>query len=248
MGRKQTLKRNYDSKGNLISKECTYCHEIKPASEFNKDKSKIDGLRLKCKECLKKYRRDNAESIKEYQKQYQRDNAERIRERDKQYRKNNAERIREHKKQYRKDNAEDIKEYCKEYNTKKVQKALQQIKTEVETNPEKYNYNPDEDIYGIIYLVHNIKSNKYYVGQTTRVFNIRYKSGWLYEHSKKESVKEDLDLYGEESFEYTKLFKVAHSQHELDKLEAYYIDYYDSYENGYNETRGNIFTNRGEEE
>ena len=33
-------------------------------------------------------------------------------------------------------------------------------------------------------------------------------------------------------------------QKELDKLEAYYIEYFNSYENGYNETRGNIFTER----
>lgn len=236
MGRKQMLKRIYNNEGDLISKECTYCHKIKPASEFNKDKNKIDGLRLKCKECLKKYRQDNAERIKEYQKQYnkqyQKYNAERIREREKQYRKNNAERIREHKKQYR---------------NKQIEESLQRIKEEIEKEPEKYNYAKDKDIYGIIYLVHNIKSNRYYVGQTTIGFDNRYPSGWLYYHRNKELIKEDLQLHGQESFKYTKLFKVAHSQYELDKLEAYYIDYYDSYEKGYNENRGNIFTNRGKE-
>ena len=85
------------------------------------------------------------------------------------------------------------------------------------------------------------------MGQTTIGFDIRYKSGWLYDHGHKNTVKHDMELYGEDSFEYTKLFKVAHSQYELDKLEAYYIDYYDSYEKGYNENRGNIFTNRGKE-
>ena len=85
------------------------------------------------------------------------------------------------------------------------------------------------------------------MGQTTRSFDIRYNKGWLYEHSYKDTVKHDLKLYGENSFEYIKIFKVAYSQYELDKLEAYYIDYYNSYENGYNENRGNIFTNRGKE-
>ena len=50
MGR-QIIKRNYDNKGKLISKECSGCHEIKPVSEFNKHKRKADGLQLKCKEC-----------------------------------------------------------------------------------------------------------------------------------------------------------------------------------------------------
>ena len=87
------------------------------------------------------------------------------------------------------------------------------------------------------YYMSNNNSDKYYVGQSINSFDIRYKSGWLYEHSKKDTVKHDLELYGENSFEYIKLFKVAHSQYELDKLEAYYINYYDSYEKGYNENR-----------
>ena len=82
------------------------------------------------------------------------------------------------------------------------------------------------------------------MGQASNGFDRRYKSGWLYEHSHKATVKGDLELYGEDSFEYTKIFKVANNQKELDKLEAYYIEYFNSYENGYNETRGNIFTER----
>ena len=280
---------------------------MKPVTEFNKDKSKIDGFCSKCKDCKKQYRENNAEKIKEYHKQYNKDNvekikdyhkqysennAEKIKERKKQYSENNAEKIKEYRKQYNKDNvekfkqyrennvekikeyhkqyrennvekikernkqynkqyrennAEKIKECNKQYNTKKVQEALQQIKIEVEADPNKYNYIEGKDIYGIIYLVHNTESDKYYVGQTTIGFDNRYPSGWIYAHSKKNTVEHDLELYGENSFEYIKLFKVAYSQYELDKLEAYYIDYYNSYENGYNENRGNIFTDRGKE-
>ena len=337
MGRKQILKRNYDNEGNLISKECSCCHKVKPVSEFSKNKSKIDGLQLKCKECTKQYDKkykeenkdrlseqskqyyeDNKERINEYQKQYRENNKEKIKkqskhyrennkDRRKQYYENNKDRIKERQKQYAKDNAEHIKEYKKEYAiknkdkikkykrehyeknidkkkeydkqyrednkeklleqkrqyyednkeslnkqrreqyTKNAQESLQQIKIEVESNPDKYNYITGKEIYGIIYLVHNIKSDKYYVGQSINSFDIRYPSGWLYEHGYKNSVKHDLELYGENSFEYIKLFKVAHSQYELDKLEAYYINYYNAYENGYNENRGYIFTDRGKE-
>lgn len=283
MGR-QTIKRNYDNEGKLISKECACCNEVKPVSEFYKHKPASDGLRPRCKECLKKYKQDNAESIKEYKKQYRKNNAEKIKEYSKEYQKNNAEKIKEYyknnaeyykeyqknkaekikeynkeyyknkveyykeyNKEYRKNNAEYCKECNKKYNTKKVEKALQQIKTEVEKEPEKYNYIEGKEIYGIIYLVHNIESDRYYVGQTVNSFDIRYQSGWLYSHSYKDTVKEDLTLYGKESFKFTKIFKVAHSQYELDKLEAYYIDYYNSYENGYNENRGNVFSDRGKE-
>ena len=323
MGRKQIIKRNYDEEGNLISKECNICHKVKPVSEFSKNKSKIDRLQLKCKECSKQYSKNNKDVLKEKSKQYRENNKDRINKQRKQYRENNKDMLREkskqyyednkekrkqYQKQYAKDNAEHIKEYKKEYaiknknkireykrehyekniNKKKeydkkyrednkeklleqkrqyyednkeylneqnkqrrlerIQKTLQQIKTELETNPEKYNYIEGKNIYGIIYLVHNIKSDKYYVGQSINSFDIRYPSGWLYEHGYKNTVKKDLEIYGENSFKYIKLFKVAHSQYELDKLEAYYIDKYDSYKNGYNENRGYIFTNRGKEE
>ena len=202
-------------------------------------------------EKIKEHRKENAESIKKYQKKYRKDNAENIKEYHKQYQKDNSEKIKEYQKQYRKDNVESIKEYNKEYkkeyNTKKVQHALQQIKTEVEADPNKYNYTENKEIYGIIYSVHNVKANRYYVGQTTIGFDNRYPKGWLFTHGHKNTVKEDLELYGEDSFEYTKIFKVTYSQYELDKLEAYYINYYDSYEKGYNENRGNIFTDRGKE-
>lgn len=213
--------------------------------EYKKEyyKDNVDSL----KEYHKQYRKDNAERIKKYYKQYQKDNAESIKERQKEYYKDNVESLKEREKQYRKDNAERIKEHKKEYKAKKIQESLQQIKTEVENNPDKYNYIEGKEIFGIIYLVHNIKSNKYYVGQTTVGFDNRYPSGWLCRHGYKNTVKHDLELYGENSFEYVKLFKVGYSQYELDKLEAYYIDYYNSYENGYNENRGNIFTDRGKE-
>ena len=232
MGRRPTLKRNYDDEGNLISKECCCCYEIKPVSEFYKSKRTFDGFYSKCKECAKKYNQENKESRKEYDiKKYQK----------------NKDKIRERQKKYDQENKDEISKKKKEHRIKQIQETLQQIKIEVEADPGKYNYTEGKEIYGIIYLVHNIKSDKYYVGQSINSFDIRYPSGWLYEHGYKNTVKEDLELYGEESFEYAKLFKVAHSQYELDKLEAYYIDYYDSYEKGYNENRGNIFTDRGKE-
>ena len=198
-------------------------------------------------EYKKQYYKDNKERYQEYSKQYREDNKEKIKEYDKQYRENNKEWYQEYNKQYYKNNKEYCQEYSKQYKENKIQEALQQIKIEVEADPNKYNYIKGKEIYGIIYLVHNTESDKYYIGQTTIGFDNRYPSGWLYYHDYKNNVREDLELYGENSFEYIKLFKVAHSQYELDKLEAYYIDYYNSYENGYNKNRGNIFTDRGKE-
>ena len=199
----------------------------------------------KIKEQKKEYYKQNTDKRKEYQAEYSKQNADRIKEYMVEYSKQNADKIRVYQAEYRveyyKQNADRIKE---QYNSK-VKQALVEIKSYVEKEPQRFNYNPNEEIYGVIYLVYNICSQRYYVGQTTIGFDNRYQSGWIYTHGYKNIVKEDLEKYGEDSFEYTKIFKVAHNQEELDKLEAYYIEYFDSYENGYNETRGNIFTERG---
>ena len=265
-GEKNIIQRIYDEEGNLISKECSRCHEIKPVNEFNKCKSKADGFQITCKECLKKYKQgyyqenkdkirgqhqgyyqENKDKIKEQRQEYYQENKDKIKYYQHEYQQENKDKIREREQEYRQENKDKIRERKQEYRQKIIQESLQQIKEEIEKEPEKYDYNPDFKIYGIIYLVLNSESDKYYVGQTTIGFDNRYKKGWLYEHSKKDTVKHDLELYGENSFKYIKIFKVAYSQYELDKLEAYYINYYDSYEKGYNENRGNIFTDRGKE-
>ena len=315
MGKRKTI-RNYNEQGELISKECSKCHKIKPVSEFNKSKTRGDGIEVKCRECCKKYKKDyyeqnrekelerkrqyyennkdkkkehyenNKDKIKEQRKQYRQENKDKINEYNKQYREENRDKINEYSKQYYKEHRDQIKnnydqnknnvkdkrkEYYeqnkdyikhkrKEYYEQNIEKekdkrkerynkqlnqSLNEIKDYVEKDPEEYKYNPNEEIYGIIYLVSNLKSKRNYIGQTTIGLDLRYPLGWLYEHCKKDSVKEDLELYGEKSFGEIQIIAVAHNQYDLDKLEAYYIDKYDSYENGYNRNRSNIFTNRG---
>ena len=244
MGRKKLL-RNYDDEGNLISVECGKCHEIKEVSEFSKNKNKKDGVNITCKECVKEYYKQNVDKIKGQKAEYYKQNTDKIKKYQTKYNKQNDYKIKEQKAEYRKQNVDKIKEYSLEHYNSKVKQALVEIKEYVEKEPQRFNYNHSEEIYGVIYLVYNTCSQRYYVGQTTVGFDNRYGSGWIYAHGYKDMVKEDLEKYGEDSFEYTKIFKVAYNQEELDKLEAYYIEYFDSYENGYNETRGNIFTERG---
>ena len=239
-----------------ICKDCRkeyYKQNTDKIKEYNAEYYKQNADKIK--EQNAEYYKQNADKKKEYQSEYNKQNADKIKEKNAEYYKQNTDKIKEYNAEYykqnadkiaeyRKQNADKIKEYDKERYDSKVKQALAEIKAYVEIDPQKYDYNPNEEIYGIIYLVHNVKSDKYYVGQTINSFDIRYQSGWLYTHSYKDTVKADLELYGEDSFEYVKIFKVAHTQQDLDKLEAYYIDYFNSYDNGYNETRGNIFTER----
>ena len=46
-------------------KKCSICGELKPFSEFHKDKCSKDGLHSWCKICKKEYRENNKEKIKE---------------------------------------------------------------------------------------------------------------------------------------------------------------------------------------
>jgi len=52
-----------------ITKQCTACKEIKPISEFHKDRSRKDGLQRKCKICRKAY--DQTEKGKAVRQVYQ---------------------------------------------------------------------------------------------------------------------------------------------------------------------------------
>lgn len=55
MSRKR-IERNYDDKGNLISKQCTKCGQVKDIPDFGKNSRHLDGLRSECKSCRKEYK------------------------------------------------------------------------------------------------------------------------------------------------------------------------------------------------
>lgn len=93
---------------------------------------------------------------------------------------------------------------------------------------------------GCIYLIKNIVTNKYYVGQT-RLRNpiIRWKDHVDSAYIKKEEyhLYQSMRKYGLSNF----VFQVIEDGillKDLDIKEKYYIDYYDSYNNGYNNTIG----------
>lgn len=55
---------------NSSTKQCTKCGDVKPLSEFFKDRQKRDGLTSHCRTCkrdaLNKYQRNNAEKVRRY--------------------------------------------------------------------------------------------------------------------------------------------------------------------------------------
>lgn len=87
---------------------------------------------------------------------------------------------------------------------------------------------------GKIYLIENIINNKVYVGQTKLTIEQRFK-----EHqqlSKKTAISYAIQKYGKENFSIKLLEKC--NINNLDERETFYIQKYNSYKNGYNNTIG----------
>lgn len=103
--------------------------------------------------------------------------------------------------------------------------------------------------YGYIYLITNNITNKYYVGQTSRTVDVRWKehNQNAYGNNKFGNdtyLYRSMRLYGVESFSINVLKEIHSSSEEdlkseLNRLEIEYIEYYKSLvPNGYNMTKG----------
>ena len=95
-------------------------------------------------------------------------------------------------------------------------------------------------MYGYIYKVSNTVNSKPYIGQTTRTSEERFD-----EHLKACTAKDRckqkfyaaINELGKDKF-YVETIDSANSQEELNEKEKYWINYYDSIENGYNSIPG----------
>lgn len=90
-----------------------------------------------------------------------------------------------------------------------------------------------------IYKITNLIDNKVYIGLTTRTVEARWK-----EHCRhgSQQIDDAIQIYGIENFQIETLEECDESI--LDDREKYWIDYYNSFKNGYNNTyggRGNNF-------
>ena len=96
-------------------KICSTCKLEKPLNDFAKASCNLDGLRGQCKTCMKQWRLNNSERLKEYDKKYREKNKENIKQQMIQWILNNKEHIKEYKKTYNKIYKEKNKEHIKEY-------------------------------------------------------------------------------------------------------------------------------------
>lgn len=88
--------------------------------------------------------------------------------------------------------------------------------------------------YGIIYKITNILNQKCYIGQTTKTAEIRFNQHKRF--NKRSKISYAIKKYGANNFKIETL-EIAY-EIELEYLEKYYIQIYDSIKNGYNITSG----------
>ena len=93
-------------------------------------------------------------------------------------------------------------------------------------------------MFGIIYIITNSINDKVYIGQTIQTLKSRWQA-----HCRKGSLEEQnmqikraIRKYGKENFSIKELERCSIA--ELDEKEIYYISLYDSYNKGYNSTKG----------
>lgn len=100
----------------LETKVCSKCGVEKELTEYQKDKSKRDGLSYSCKVCKKEYYVKNKERILTNQKIYRDSNPEKVSEKNRRYHKNNP-------------------DYYKIWNRKNPDKVKKKVKKWVGKNP-----------------------------------------------------------------------------------------------------------------
>lgn len=106
-----------------------------------------------------------------------------------------------------------------------------------------------------IYKITNVENEKIYIGQSIRPINQRFKRhiNDALNHVKDTHFCRAVCKYGKDSFKIEEI-DTAVSQEELNEKEQYWIKFYDSVNNGYNETDaiykcgGNTYKSKTEEE
>jgi len=96
----------------MKTKKCSKCGEVKPVSEFSKDKNRKDGLQRQCKSCAKQYYQDHREENKQYNQDYREEKKQYHR----QYYQDHKEERKQYHRQYKQDHREEKKQYDKQYN------------------------------------------------------------------------------------------------------------------------------------
>lgn len=100
-----------------------------------------------------------------------------------------------------------------------------------------------------IYKIINKVNNKCYVGQVGKGIGKTFETRWnehlrdlrrnkhINRNGKPDKLQNAWNKYGEDNFTFD-ILEVIENLELLDEREVYWIEYYDSFKNGYNQTKG----------
>lgn len=221
------------------------------------------------KKRARKYSKENSERLRKQSKKWYDENKDKLKERYREWRETHPDYIKkwreahpDYDKQYNKEHKEERKKYYeenKEWTKVRDKERNERIKSEAIQNITNMikELDPlfkklDLPIYGYIYKIKNISTGRVYIGQTTRALRQRYQGGiikgWIKERQEKTTQKFIEEIKNEEDFELIETLDVAFCQYHLNRLEAHYIDKYNSFREGYNNNAGIYKHDEGEEE
>lgn len=125
----------------LTLKTCSACKECKPPNDFNKNKSKPDGLGTECRQCRrvydKKYREQNFETIRAASRVYYQLNKEARKEYNQNYYRLNSEKICKSVAQYSQKHPEVAAKAGKKWSEKNKVKERERLRKYQADNPHK---------------------------------------------------------------------------------------------------------------
>ena len=222
----------------VIGRRCNKCGRDLEINCFCHSSGASGGYHPHCKDCRK-----------EEKKQYYKENFEEINNKNKERQKNDPEGTRIRQQRYRARHFEKIQKRNKDKKERKKQENIAEITNMLEQINPRFK-EIGLPIYGIIYKVTNVKTKHTYTGQTKLGLSLRYGSNiiksWIAERKEKTNQK-FIDELIEENLT-IEIIDVGCCQYHLDKLEVYWINYYDSYNNGYNNNAGYHDTDDGKGE
>ena len=94
-----------------------------------------------------------------------------------------------------------------------------------------------------IYKIENLKNNKKYIGLTNNIIRRKIRHFTDLRRNKHDNsfLQKEFNIYGEENFSFNIEFQGEISYQEISEKEKEYIQFYDSYKNGYNQNEGGNF-------
>lgn len=92
------------------TKVCSKCKVEKSCDDFSRNKTTKDGLQYHCRECIKKYNKENVDKIKSRDKKWRQENSHKKAQYDKEWRQNNVEKSKQYRKKWSQANPDKVKE------------------------------------------------------------------------------------------------------------------------------------------